>query len=143
MTTLAYRDGVLAADGLAARGDLVVERDHRKVRRLRDGSVVGVTGNPAPASPVIEWIEAGGGMSPPSTGNCCVVHLRLDGSLRVYEDGGWEDENPDRFMAWGSGWQIATTAMHYGATAEEAVRMAVKLDIYSGGKITFMALKKT
>lgn len=141
MTTLAFKDGVLAADGKATRGDLVVELDAKKVRRLRDGSIVGITGNPAPAMLFVEWLNDGGNM--PSLGaNCCVVHLRADGSLRVYEDGGWQDEDTRRAHSWGSGWQIAATAMKCGKTARQAVQMATKMDVWSGGEIIALSLKR-
>lgn len=141
MTTLAYKNGYLAADGKATRGDLVVELDARKVRRLRDGSVAGITGNPSPAMPFFDWLNSGAaGMAPSLGSNCCVVHLRKNGSLRVYEDGGWQDEDPKKAHAWGSGWQIAATAMKCGKSAREAVSMASKMDVWSGGRVLAMSL---
>lgn len=143
MTTLAYRNGILAADGKATRGDMIVELDAKKLRRLRDGSVTGVTGTPASAEPFIEWLNSGAQDGRPTLGgNTCVVHLRNDGTIRVYEDGGWTDEDPSSFLAWGSGWQIATTAMACGKSALEAVKLAAHMDIWSGGTVTSMPLKR-
>ena len=39
------------------------------------------------------------------------------------------------FSAIGSGWSIAMGAMQSGASAKEAVKAAIKLDIYSGGAV--------
>lgn len=41
----------------------------------------------------------------------------------------------DKYLAWGSGAEIALAAMHSGKSAREAVELAKKLDIYTGGKV--------
>jgi len=44
------------------------------------------------------------------------------------------------FYALGSGYQVAMGAMEFGATAEEAVRAAIKWDTGSGGDVTVLRL---
>lgn len=39
------------------------------------------------------------------------------------------------FLAIGSGAKVAMTAMEMGATAVEAIKMAMKYDIYTGGRV--------
>lgn len=142
MTTVAYKNGILAADGKATRGDLVLTLSHRKLFRLKDGSIAAVTGVPGEAAPWLAWSRAGGaGVPPPMGGDGRIVHLRNDGTLRVYEGGGWEDEDPKLAHSWGSGWQIAATAMACGKSAREAVEIATRMDVWSGGKITAMQLR--
>jgi ATP-dependent protease HslVU (ClpYQ) peptidase subunit len=142
MTTVAYKNGILAGDGKACRGDLVLSLSERKVQRLKDGSLVAVVGRPAPSPPFIDWLAAGQEGDAPTLGNeCGVIHLRKDGTLRVYEDGGHIDEPPDKPHAWGSGWQIAATAMACGKSAREAVEIATRLDVWSGGKVIAMSLR--
>jgi ATP-dependent protease HslVU (ClpYQ) peptidase subunit len=44
-------------------------------------------------------------------------------------------EFQSEFVAIGSGAAVALGAMAYGATAREAVRIAIEFDVYSGGEI--------
>ncbi|MNR66547.1 hypothetical protein D3C85_1900920 [compost metagenome] len=52
-----------------------------------------------------------------------------------------QDLDPSNPDAIGSGAMYALAAMDMGASAAEAVRAAMKRDIYSGGKLTTIAIK--
>lgn len=46
----------------------------------------------------------------------------------------------EKYYAIGSGSQAAMVAMNMGATAVEAVREAIKVDLYSGGRVRSLSL---
>jgi len=48
----------------------------------------------------------------------------------------------DKFEAIGTGDELAIGAMEFGATAIEAVRVAIKRDINSGGRVAVLRAKK-
>ena len=61
----------------------------------------------------------------------------------VHEGGGhWILSIPE-FCAFGSGADIARGAMMNGASAEEAIRIASKIDIFTGGDVQTLELPKT
>lgn len=44
MTTIAYRDGILAGDSRITRGEVLLPAGQKKLFRLPDGSIAGTTG---------------------------------------------------------------------------------------------------
>ena len=132
MTTIAYKDGVLAADS-ATSGDGIVVGHRRKIERIR-GQLVGAAGPIEEAEAFREWLKRGGrdkdrpeGLEDEFAG----IVVERDG--RVVEYGkrlipfGYEAP----FYAIGSGAAIATGAMAAGSTATEAVKIACRFDHYS------------
>lgn len=47
---------------------------------------------------------------------------------------------PDKYYAVGSGKSIALSIMDYGGSAIDAVKIAIKRDVYSGGKVTYVSI---
>ena len=45
MTTIAYRNGVLAADGLGTRGSWLLPGKAQKLFRMKDGGMAAITGD--------------------------------------------------------------------------------------------------
>ena len=136
MTTIAYRDGVLAADSLVCVSGWKQPHRAAKLHRMQDGTVCGMTGDLAPASSFIRWLDTGEGDKPPMT-DARVIHMQHGGRLRVYEDGGYFDLDCE-FTAFGSGSPAAQAAMHMGADAARAVEIAALLDDSTGGEIVSM-----
>ncbi len=69
------------------------------------------------------------------------IHMILvppEGPALMVNDFG-ESEICAPFYAIGSGYELAMGAMAMGASAEEAVRVAIQYDIHSGGEITVLA----
>lgn len=58
-----------------------------------------------------------------------------DGTMEEYFDTMVPVPVTDKYVASGNGIEIAMAAMHCGKTAREAVELAKKLNIYTGGKI--------
>jgi ATP-dependent protease HslVU (ClpYQ) peptidase subunit len=142
MTTIVYRDGVLAADQRMTQGDTLVSDKCKKLVRMSDGSLVAIAGRLSLAQKFVEWARKGGKGSPPTGAVYDGIWLRHDG-LYVWESGDHVIKlDQRRFYAWGSGQIAALGALHYGASATEAVRCAAKVDISTGGKIVSAKLKK-
>jgi ATP-dependent protease HslVU (ClpYQ) peptidase subunit len=140
VTTIAT-DGVsMAGDGQVQDHRSVVVDDRRKVFRLEDGRIVGGAGNSADVASWVEWLAAG------KSGECPVVDDAF-AALILHRDGSvlWVDHKGREMpimlpAATGSGEEIAIGAMDAGASPEEAVAIACKRDIYSGGTIIVEAL---
>lgn len=139
MTTIAWRDGVLAADGrVTYGGSLILTDSCKKIRRLSDGSLFALCGDPVLEERLIEWLEncEEGESLPPHGKDFTAILVDPDGALSTYEGSG------DRFMpmydgfaAFGSGMDFAYGAMEAGATAEEAVKAASRRNVSTGGDI--------
>lgn len=138
MTTVAYRDGVLAADTLTtANGN--VDGYLPKISRV--GRVlVGFAGSIPVGLKFRQWVADGmHGDSPyegGDTGNGLVVS---DAGIVCWSGKGqWPVTTG--YYALGSGSDIAMGAMEHGATAEEAVRIAARVNVDTGGEITVLRL---
>ena len=140
MTTIAYRDGMLAAD------TVVTENGYRvgSVQKIGQiGEVLfGVCGVMAHMVEFRDWIRRGLVGTPPS-----VMAVADDGgstAMIVYRDHilCWDRDRWDMmrapFYAMGTGAKAALGAMAAGATAEEAVAAAILCDTASGGPITIL-----
>lgn len=138
MTTIAYKDGILASDSQCWKGDIRIGYV-RKIIRLKDRSLLAVAGNLACLQSFAEWLNGGRVDRKPSDHETTIVHVRLDGSVWVFEHDG-EMRSSEQVAAWGSGHVVARTAMECGLSAPEAVRMAVKFDGWSGGPVRSLRL---
>jgi hypothetical protein len=143
MTTIAYRDGVLAGDGRETNQNdehsswYMVRDDCVKVFKLKDGSLFGG----AHGSEDIErlYISLMKGQPPPKLED--IAGLRIDTKRRiwVYEGNIWQRVKLP-FYAVGSGAEFALSAMDAGAGAVKAVKVGINRDLWSGGKITAVRL---
>lgn len=151
MTTIAYRNGVLAADRreVVEHGggfSFVLTDNDTKVRRLPDGSLFAGCGS----SDQIERVRArleenivhGTSRKMPKTSNCECVWVQTDGSVWYYSGRKFSvlDEKTYPYFAIGSGAAFALAAMDAGADAVEAVRIASKRDVWTGGDVQSLVL---
>ncbi|MBZ9873080.1 hypothetical protein LB542_19725 [Mesorhizobium sp. BR1-1-9] len=134
MTTVAYRDGILAADSRGTCSGWIQPGRETKLFRLIDGRAAGVTGQWAIAAKLLKWIESDRSESQPE-GDARVVVIGK--KIEVFEDGHSYIEAA-KFMAWGSGMPPALGALHAGASAVEAVRIAGLVDTLTGGRVISM-----
>lgn len=148
MTTIAYRDGVLAADSRAYSGDKTPIGSKTKIHRLADGSLLGVSTRDVGGDAVIRaWVEAG--CPAPQSGDLRPSEfdaLRIMPTGEVYYACGnlaWTGPLSAEYFAIGSGDQFALGAMAMGATAEEAVQAAIGLDPWSSGPVTILSRAAT
>lgn len=132
MTTIAYRDGIMAADSLSTANGIRFA-EVVKMRRVR-GVVFGFSGSTCDIQAFADWIKNEGDY--PSD-LAPFEALVIDGTngLRLYECGKHSFPIDEEFTAIGTGREIALAAMHMGATSHDAVKLAIKLDTRSGGPI--------
>lgn len=137
MTTIAYRDGALAADSRATVNGWKQPHTVRKIFRADDGSICAVTGDLARGTKAAAALATG--LPVPDLGDeTRVIHLSRDG-LRIYEGCGSFDIDCE-FTAFGSGSIAAQAAMVMGADAEKAVSVASMFDDATGGDVIVMRL---
>lgn len=136
MTTIAYRDGVLAVDSLCTWGDA---RDGRTIKATQRGRVLAAgAGKIASVQAFLDWFRGGMDGDPPKMGeeDKSAFGFIFPGGATVvtWSAIGWERCDYDVFTA-GSGGEYARGALEMGATPEEAVAVAIKHDTKSGGPI--------
>lgn len=148
MTTIAYRDGVIAAD---SRGtdDNYHPGIYRCEKLFRAGDdIIATAGDDTTGMIFVDWYTArtkGAKLKPPSrlidgeADFCCLV-LKKDG---LYWCDKWCRLNKifDEFYAIGSGAAYAMGAMAHGASAAEAVKTAMRWDPHTGGEVTQLTLE--
>lgn len=119
-------------------GDAEYAMSVEKVHRLPDGSLVGTAGTAAVCIDVVRWLEAGGVGDAPKPGEdeCFfLLILKPDGTIWRAESRFPAFQVLDGFAAIGSGAPFAMAAMEMGASPAQAVRVAIKYDTGSGGRV--------
>jgi hypothetical protein len=133
VTTIAYRDGIIAADSCASD-----DQQRMRVTKLRKmgGYVFGFCGEWHSAHDFIAKFKGGTALSAMKVkGQLHTLILMPDGSCMRWENGGGAYPIEDKFAAIGTGAGYAIGAMELGATAVEAVRVACKYDPASAGPV--------
>lgn len=138
MTTVAYRDGVLAADSRITSGDMVVSDKATKVHRLRSGHLFGWAGTAEDAEMLKRSLQKGH-KPPPNLDVIALLATPLDG-LKVFEGNIWVPVK-DPYYAIGTGAPYAIGAMDAGADACKAATIGSKRDTSSGGKVKSVKFK--
>lgn len=147
-TTIAFDGKRLAADSQATFGNL--RRRGTKIRQIED-SIVAVAGCVEDGHRFFEWYgqqrryELGQGDQPEWLKDVCdswdCLVLKPEGLFR-YGNVGTCIPIEDKQYAIGSGEQLALAAMAMGADAGQAVEIAARLDINTGGPVVVMELPK-
>jgi 20S proteasome alpha/beta subunit len=141
MTTIAYKDGVIAYDGRITSGSAITYDDFDKCHE-RDGVKFVMAGYTADYQ---RLMDAFFGKELASIGASALV-VDADGVWSVGHNDGegvWKSAVlADRPYAIGSGSVHALTAMDMGASAYQAVEMAMKRDSCTGGKIRTLTIAK-
>lgn len=135
MTTIAYKNGVIAHDTRQTRNGTIVSDECSKCQVV-EGVSFFLSGAVCDEAALIAAYFG----TPSQVPVECSGYAVDGGNLLLvgHDDktGVWRQEldpsNPD---AIGSGSAYAIAAMDMGASAEQAVRAAMKRDIYTGGKV--------
>lgn len=154
MTTITYKNGIIAFDSLIVFGNLIIGECEDKVRAFdifigdtKEQWLVGVSGDAESCEALFDWGSSNFDSSLKPTmpvGEEAILDAfiikpngiwRVDSNLKPYKI-------LNDFDALGSGSQIALGAMAYGATAKEALKIASKYDINTGGKLRHLSLRK-
>lgn len=141
MTTIAYRDRVLAADTAMCQGGVMVG-SVVKIARRNDGDMCGAAGDAAYNAAFRDWFLGGEEGNPPQAKQeegifDRGVIFRKAGGIDVFEPRG-KFSVLAPYFAFGSGKEAALGAMFAGADAETAVRAAIQFDPHTGGEITLL-----
>ncbi len=142
MTTIAYRDGVMAADTALTQYSLY-EGKFTKITRLNrwDGIeiIVGVAGTPAHQIAFCSFLETGALSDRPDLDKDAhfnAIAVDPAGNVELYDQHLIAVPIDEAFHAFGSGKELAIGAMATGMSAEDAVRIACQYDIYSSEPVT-------
>lgn len=135
MTTIAYKDGVIAYDSLSTSGGLITNDDFDK-KYKRSNVFFFLSGSICEFDNLMDCYF---GAEPTKT-NDSAAFVYDSGNLYLISvcinDGFWKQKlNPERHYSIGSGSNFALAAMDLGYTAVDAIKQAIKRDCYSGGKI--------
>ncbi|WP_248920466.1 proteasome subunit beta [Pseudomonas entomophila] len=135
MTTIAYKDGVIAYDSRTVRGTVVMEDDCEKLQVVNGVSFI-CTGATCDFDALIAAYFGEPATVPVEASGYAIT----DGELWLvgHDDktGIWKSRiGSSRVDAIGSGSPFALAAMDMGASAYQAVEMAARRDTNTGGKI--------
>jgi hypothetical protein len=137
MTTIVYRNGILAADSQITFGSKLMGAT--KIVRAHDGVLAGAGGKGGYAREFLDWAVGDRRSTPPEAkegddfmDRGCLFYP--DARVEVFEASGRMIYHPP-YYAFGSGGSEALGALYMGATAEQAVAAAIAHDIYTGGDI--------
>lgn len=144
MTTIAYRAGIIASDTGIVMGGVIIRGGLHKICATPSGVLAGASGDAVYCQQFIDWVMAGMDDTKIPTGveeeefiDRGMVISR-DDVITVYEPRGWYKLHGVEFLAIGSGKPVAMGAMHRGASATEAVRVAMQYDINTTGDVDYL-----
>jgi hypothetical protein len=153
MTTIAFRDGVMAADSCISlqteaggarkfRCEKLYRKFVKNARGKTETVIIGLAGESAPGLVFLDWY--GTDKDKPTDlieGGADFTALILTKRGLFEADAYCRPEKIlNRFYAVGSGAKAAMGAMHAGATAIGAVKIAARIDPYTAGPFVTMGL---
>lgn len=146
MTTIVYRDGVMAGDGTETNyreGETcaILTRNCIKVWRLPNGELFGASSG----SEDIERLRIAlvKGLPAPKLDDVNGLRVDLKGRIWLYEGNIWQRVGArEGYYSVGSGSVFAFALLKAGHGAVETCKIAKELDPYSGGKVTVVKLAK-
>ncbi len=145
MTTIAVKDGVMAADTLVTCGGPYTHMN--KIQRIGTVSIAGICGEAFLGAILLDWLRTKRNPAmlhkiiPPDSRDSADVIELTPGGIVLWNGWGVPLRLLDKQYAIGSGAMAAMSAMLNGDSAEQAVRMATRMDEYSGLPIQVERLK--
>jgi hypothetical protein len=139
MTTLAYKDGVLAADTKITGGSMTFYGP--KMVRTPCGGMVAAAGLSASATAFLEWMGKGQKGKRPGVKEIDAIWVKGDGTVWSINEH-WPPVRIRGFCAAGSGAMAAMAGMEMGLSAQAAVELACKIDPETGGPVDTMEVEK-
>lgn len=136
MSTIACDGKHIAGDGLVTGDGMIHCEDFPKVVRLDDGRIAGFTGSIWVQNEAVDFLN-GKCTSIDLGDNFEALILDADGVCLSMEGKGRMAVVPTPAVA-GSGGPYALAALHLGKTALEAVALASRMDVGTGGQIVSM-----
>jgi hypothetical protein len=144
MTTIVYRDGVMAGDGTETsigedESPMILTRNCVKVFRLPSGELFGASRGSEDCERLKHSLMKG--LPAPKLEDINGLRVDLKGRIWLYEGNIWQHVGADTgYYAVGVGSVFAFPLLKAGHGAIEACRIAKELDPFSGGKLTYVKL---
>ena len=136
MTTIAYKDGIIAYDSQLTSGDgSTITDDNYNKCVVVDSVRFFMSGSACDYSAFIDAYFNDNADKYINVSALVVENNRVYSSSTTEKNKLWKLDIYDMVYAIGSGGDHALTAMDCGLDAKSALRMAIKLDTSSGGKI--------
>ena len=138
MTTIAYRDGVMAADSAVITGHQTRVARVRKVHRCPDGTLIGGAGAAWAIQAVWAWFDKGEPederpeFETEEEELLNLLIVRPDGRVTRMDDTRGEYQVEGEYHALGAGDEGALCAMAAGASAVEAIEIVARFNLYTG-----------
>jgi hypothetical protein len=140
MTVIACRNGVMAADTAVWQGEIIV--GHRnKIIRLFDDSLLAAAGDSSLAGVCRDWLNGDHRPQPVGELDFAALWLRPTGLFRI-DHRFFAFPDLGEFAAEGAHDEFVLGAMAAGASAEEAVGLAIKYCRRAGGGVHTKRLKE-
>jgi hypothetical protein len=143
MTTIAFDGRFLAADTQTCQGD--ARRKGRKIYLIEDQYAIATCGETQKSLLFVEWAKRGfKDEERPSIKEpfaAIVVNL-LTGKVAEYEDLCVAEPFTEKYCANGSGKDIAIAAMELGHDAIAGVKLACKINLYTGLPVEYIDIAR-
>lgn len=133
MTTLVFRDGVMAADSRITVGETVISDNAVKVHKLSDGSLLGWAGRAEHGAILLDALQSDEDQQIDGPLDLLALWV-VKGKVFLFEGSAFVQQR-DKYYAVGSGTPYALGAMDAGADAITACKIGTKRDIGSGGRV--------
>lgn len=141
MTTIVYRDGILAADSRVSYGSTIMPGTIKKVQRLSNGALYGFSGSVEVGEIMRRRVSRASDEMTPLEDEVDLkgeafeaLIIQPDGGVLCFENRTWmEFKCP--YIAMGSGKDFAYGALALGASAKQAIKVAAGLDPGTGGRV--------
>lgn len=142
MTTIVYRDGIMAADSCVSYNDAKTAAV-TKIWEV-EGTLIGVSGSLSALAMVRSVVTDAGSIWPAMARDehCSGIMVAPSGVIHFVGSNGIPIEVDAEFHAIGSGAELAIGAMAAGASAAEAVKIAIQYDCFSAGPIDILSLQE-
>jgi len=138
MTVIVYRDGVMAADGACWRGEVCITLTAKKIARSPSGGLLGCAGPSEICEAAIASFREGKfeafGRTKESH-EWGAIAVTPDGKVFTMDGLGNFFERKVPWATEGSHTEFLAGALCTGATAEQAVRLAVERCLWAAGEI--------
>ena len=145
MTTIAWDGRYLAADGRITSGnDVIMTDSSNKIFIVKD-IIIAVCGSTADEEKLIQCILSGENSTKEDLqANAIFIEKGKAFTCGTDKDGKyWQCSTDDFVNSMGSGQDFALAGMDTGMNAMDAVKLAIKRDVFSGGVITFFDTKNS
>ena len=143
MTTIAYRNGIVAADTLC-RDDEFEQKYYRRKIRVFPDAVIAESGEDRWIDTFYAWWGAGRQHPAPRIpkGQIGMIVVYRDGRVEMWADAHYGLPITEPYCATGTGGAMAMGAMFMGASAADGVRAAMQHDNDTRGRITIGDVRK-